>query len=36
VTGQGSLTETEQMLLFLFHISKQIIRMKKEELGDKG
>lgn len=33
VTGKGSLTETEQKLLFLFHISKQIIRMKESEMG---
>ncbi|NLF24993.1 MAG: glycosyltransferase [Deltaproteobacteria bacterium] len=32
VTGKGSLSETEQKLLFLFHISKQIIRMKREEV----
>jgi spore maturation protein CgeB len=32
-TGQGSLTETEQKLLFLFHVSKQIIRMVQEEKG---
>lgn len=30
VTGQGQLTETEQKLLFLFHVRKQIIRMDKE------
>lgn len=33
VTGKGELTETEQKLLFLFHLSKQTIRMKKEEMG---
>lgn len=33
VTGKGELTETEQKLLFLFHLSKQTIRMKKEEQG---
>ncbi|MCI5065908.1 glycosyltransferase [bacterium] len=31
VTGEGALSETEQKLLFLFHIRKQIIRMKSEE-----
>lgn len=35
VTGKGNLSETEQKLLFLFHIRKQIIRMKAEENGDK-
>jgi len=29
VTGEGNLTETEQKLLFLFHIRKQMIRMKE-------
>lgn len=33
VTGKGKLTETEQKLLFLFHVRKQIIRMKVEEGG---
>jgi spore maturation protein CgeB len=33
VTGKGKLTETEQKLLFLFHVRKQIIRMKEEEMG---
>ena len=33
VTGDGSLTETEQKLLFLFHVSKQIIRAKKQDMG---
>ncbi|MCB0335922.1 MAG: glycosyltransferase, partial [Bdellovibrionales bacterium] len=33
-TGKGALTETEQKLLFMFHISKQMIRMKREEMGD--
>lgn len=33
VTGKGELTETEQKLLFLFHLTKQTIRMKKEEMG---
>lgn len=36
VTGQGKLTETEQKLLFLFHVCKQIIRMKKEESGERS
>lgn len=31
VTGKGKLTETEQKLLFLFHVRKQIIRMRVEE-----
>ena len=33
VMGKGDLTETEQKLLFLFHVSKQTIRMRKEEMG---
>lgn len=33
VAGKGKLTETEQKLLFLFHVRKQIIRMKQEENG---
>jgi spore maturation protein CgeB len=33
VQGQGKLTETEQKLLFLHHVKKQIVRMKVEELG---
>ena len=33
LVGQGKLTETEQKLLFLHHVSKQIIRMKQEEMG---
>lgn len=32
-TGKGNLTPTEQKLLFLFHVRKQIIRMTKEEQG---
>jgi len=36
VGGNGKLTETEQKLLFLFHIRKQIIRFKVEELGNKA
>lgn len=31
VSGKGKLSETEQKLLFLFHVRKQIIRMKEEE-----
>jgi len=31
--GQGTLTETEQKLLFLFHVRKQIARMESEEAG---
>lgn len=33
VTGNGKLTETEQKLLFLFHVRKQILRMTREEAG---
>lgn len=33
VSGKGKLTETEQKLLFLHHIRKQIIRMRAEETG---
>lgn len=33
VNGNGKLSETEQKLLFLFHIRKQILRMKREEAG---
>ncbi|MCB0319849.1 MAG: glycosyltransferase, partial [Bdellovibrionales bacterium] len=33
VTGQGKLTETEQKLLFLFHIRKQMVRMRHESSG---
>ncbi len=36
VTGNGKLSETEQKLLFLFHVRKQIIRMTREEAGLKG
>ncbi len=36
VMGKGKLTETEQKLLFLYHVRKQIIRMKSEELGQKA
>jgi spore maturation protein CgeB len=36
VTGSGKLTETEQKLLFLFHVRKQIVRHKLEDLGDKA
>ncbi len=35
VTGKGRLSETEQKLMFLFHIRKQTIRMKAEENGEK-
>lgn len=31
VSGQGKLSETEQILMFLFHIRSQIIRMRQEE-----
>ncbi len=33
VTGEGKLTETEQKLMFLFHVRKQTIKMKQEERG---
>ena len=33
LAGKGKLTETEQKLLFLYHIRKQIIFMQKEEQG---
>jgi spore maturation protein CgeB len=33
VTGKGELSETEMKLLFLYHVSQQIIRHKKEEQG---
>ncbi len=32
--GHGKLSETEQKLLFLFHVRKQIIHMRKEETGE--
>ena len=35
VSGKGKLTETEQKLLFLYHVRKQIIRMRAEETGQK-
>jgi len=33
VTGNGQLSDTEQKLLFLYHIRKQMIRMRAEESG---
>ncbi len=36
INGTGKLTETEQKLLFLYHVRKQIVRMKIEELGSKA
>ncbi len=33
VGGKGKLSETEQKLLFLFHVRKQIIFMRNEEAG---
>jgi spore maturation protein CgeB len=33
VAGNGKLTETEQKLLFLYHVRKQILRMTREEAG---
>lgn len=35
MTGGGRLSETEQKLLFLFHIRKQIIRMTASEAGER-
>lgn len=35
VAGEGKMTATEQKLMFLYHIRKQIIRMKAEEAGEK-
>lgn len=35
-TGKGNLSETEQKLLFLFHVRKQIIRMEHEGAGVKN
>jgi spore maturation protein CgeB len=35
-TGQGQLSETEQKLLFLFHVRKQIVRMEHEGAGVKN
>ncbi len=34
--GRGNLSETEQKLLFLFHVRKQIIRMEHEGAGVKN
>lgn len=34
LVGKGKLTETEQKLLFLFHVRKQIIHMRREEAGE--
>jgi hypothetical protein len=31
VMGKGKLSETEQKLLFLFHVRKQMITMRAEE-----
>ncbi|RMG44893.1 MAG: methyltransferase domain-containing protein [Candidatus Dadabacteria bacterium] len=36
VAGEGKLSETEQKLMFLFHVRKQIIRMTEERTGAKG
>lgn len=33
VLGKGKLSETEQKLMFLYHVRKQMIRMKSEEMG---
>lgn len=35
MAGGGRLSETEQKLLFLFHVRKQIIRMSASEAGEK-
>jgi len=35
VSGEGKMSETEQKLMFLYHIRKQIIRMRAEEAGEK-
>ena len=35
VAGGGKLSETEQKLMFLFHVRKQIIRMTASEAGEK-
>lgn len=35
VQGKGKLSETEQKLMFLFHVRKQMIRMRYEESGKK-
>ena len=34
VTGEGKLTETEQKLVFLYHLQKQIITMRREDAGE--
>lgn len=36
VTGNGHLSETEQKLLFMYHVRKQIINMTREETGEKS
>lgn len=36
VCGKGKLSETEQKLMFLFHVRKQIMRMRSEEMGKKA
>lgn len=33
LSGKGKLTETEQKLLFLHHVTTQIVQMKREEKG---
>ena len=33
MTGQGDLTETEQKLLFLYHVRKQMIRIETSQAG---
>jgi spore maturation protein CgeB len=34
VSGEGTMTDTERKLMFLYHIRKQIIRMRAEEAGE--
>ena len=34
VSGEGKMSATEQKLMFLYHIRKQIIRMRAEESGE--
>lgn len=34
IIGRGKLSETEQKLLFLYHVRKQMIRMRAEETGE--
>jgi spore maturation protein CgeB len=36
IMGEGELTPTEQKLLFLFHIRKQMVQLKQEEVAQTG